>query len=130
MKKRSVKTIRDRLIDLLKNIPERDCNLCNKDDEYCNEMCFAESIADHLLKNGVIVPLCKIGDVVFQIDVENVFCSTVRSILVDGGKVVYDTDAISFDSTAIEEKNIFLSRGDAEKVLKGLADEEKEREQK
>ncbi len=47
-------TERERLIKLIKH-----CTSC--------EQCFDEDIADHLLANGVIVPPCKVGDVVYVI---------------------------------------------------------------
>ena len=42
--------MRDRLIELL------------------GDYLYSEQIADHLLKNGVIVPPCKVGDKVFFVD--------------------------------------------------------------
>ena len=51
-------TDKDRLVELIKHIVI----------PY-----YAEQIADHLLDNGVIVPPCKVGDVIYKImDIESV----------------------------------------------------------
>ena len=50
-------TERDRLIEILNKKYDHFCDQCgvNKDSHY------TESLADHLLTNGVIVPPCKVG---------------------------------------------------------------------
>lgn len=63
-------------------------------------------IADYLLSRGVTLPPCKVGDTVYRTDGERVYESVVE-------KVIYDTDWISFDETAIG-KEIFLTREEAE----------------
>lgn len=54
-------TERERLIELLNHKYDHFCDQCgvNKDSHY------TESLADYLLENGVIVPPCKVGDVVY-----------------------------------------------------------------
>ena len=54
---------RDRLVELLKKKYDHFCDQCgiNKDSHY------TESLADYLLANGVIVPPCKVGDMVYVI---------------------------------------------------------------
>ena len=69
---------------------------------------WAEVIADHLLTNGVVPP-CKVGDTVYQIDGVRVYESTIKN-------VIYDTDGVAFDEDAIG-KNIFLARSEAEKAI-------------
>ena len=62
-------TDRDRLIDLIANADTHDsseCKLCTKDNDAC-DCCYAEKLADHLLANGVIVPPCKVEDMVYQV---------------------------------------------------------------
>ena len=56
--------MRDRLIELLNKKYDHFCDQCgiNKDSHY------AESLADYLLENGVIVPPCKVGDTVYVIN--------------------------------------------------------------
>ena len=52
-------TERERLIELIKNSDVLQCCCHYNDfDRYCKQ------IADYLLKNGVIVPPCKVGDMV------------------------------------------------------------------
>ena len=60
--------MRDRLIELIQN----SVNGCARH--------WAEIIADHLLKNGVIVPPCNVGDTVYIIFHEKVIQGTVRLI--------------------------------------------------
>ena len=74
---------------------------------------FIEGFADYLLEHGVIVPQCKVGDTVYQIDAERVFKSKVKAI-------VYDTENIAFDERAIG-KTVFLTREEAEQALKERA---------
>lgn len=69
----------------------------------------SENIADYLLKNGVVVLPCKVGDVVYQVNDTNIFESTIKNI-------IYDTENIAFDKTSIG-LSIFLTREEAEKVL-------------
>lgn len=62
-------TDREKLIELIVNADTYDsyeCKLCTKDDDAC-DCCYAEKLADHLLANGVIVPPCKVGDTVYEI---------------------------------------------------------------
>lgn len=63
-------------------------------------------IADYLLSHGVTLPPCRVGDTVYQTDGERVYESVVK-------KVIYDTDGIAFDETAIGT-SVFLQRGQAE----------------
>lgn len=62
---------------------------------------WAEVIADHLLKNGVIVPPVKVGDTVYQTDGVRIYESAVK-------KVIYETTGIAFDDSAIGD-TVFLS---------------------
>lgn len=66
----------------------------------------AEALARYLLSNGVTLPPCKIGDEVYQTDGERVYKSVVKN-------VIYDTDGIAFDETAIGE-SVFLYVEEAE----------------
>lgn len=76
----------------------------------------AEKIADRLLAEGVIVPPCKVGDKVYQTDGIRIYESTVMEVTYTTNKVVYCTENICFDETAIG-KSIFLTREEAEKAL-------------
>lgn len=93
--------MRDRLIEVINKFDELD--FCIPPDWWI------EHLTDHLLANGVIVPPCKVGDVVFQVNCERVYESTVKN-------VIYDTNGVAFDERAIGE-SIFLTREEAEKEL-------------
>lgn len=119
-------TERERLIDkikrsLFKNIYER-CKL-------------SESIADDLLADGIIVPLCKVGDTVYHFSgdfgvvlpyfVENL---NVAYLGENGEKYVYTfeancnyenelLDSIDFESKDIG-KTVFLTKEEAERRWK------------
>ena len=61
-------TDRDRLIELIRQ--GKDMTPCEKDNDYrCEGIkcadCESKSIADYLLANGVIVPPCKVGQMVY-----------------------------------------------------------------
>lgn len=64
------------------------------------------AIVDYLFAHGVEIPTCKVGDTVYQRDGERVYESVVKNVL-------YDTDGIAFDETAIGE-SVFLSVEEAE----------------
>ena len=70
---------------------------------------WAEIIAEHLIDNGVRIPPCKVGDIVYQCDDGRVYESEIIG-------VIYDTDGIAFDESAIG-KSIFLSKEEAESAL-------------
>ena len=75
-------------------------------------------IADCFLSHGVTLPPCKVGDTVYQTDGERVYQSVVK-------KVIYDTDGIAFDETAIGT-SVFLRREQA-KVKAALNKSESEK---
>jgi hypothetical protein len=59
--------MRDRLMELLRQVDfdySEECVVCCEDGYKCTPD-LAEFFADHLLANGVIVPPCKVGDVVW-----------------------------------------------------------------
>ena len=70
---------------------------------------WAEVIADHLLKNGIIVPPCKVGDVVYQTDGVRIYEGQIKEIIYDTGLIVFDERAIG--------NTVFLTREEAEKVI-------------
>ena len=65
-----------------------------------------EKIAERLIDEGIICPPCKVGDKVYQTDGCRIYESTVR-------KIIYDTDGIAFDETAIGT-SVFLTPEEAE----------------
>lgn len=66
------------------------------------------------LEEGKLIELpCKVGDTVYQVDVERIYESKVKNI-------IFDTDrGIAFDKNAIG-KAVFLTREEAEKKLEEL----------
>ena len=108
--------MRDRLIELITNADTYDsyaCKLCT-DDDSC-ELCYAKKLADHLLANGVIVPPCKVGNTVYEIDADNPFEEELRVIesKVEG---FYIGTSRNLHSTNC--KTVFLTKEDAERALK------------
>lgn len=104
-------TDRERLIELLRNtLWGTLCDHCGADRGSEREKVL-EVTADYLLEHGVIVPPCKVGDTVYQIDTERIYESKVRTI-------IYGTSNIAFDERAIG-KIVFLTREEAERALKG-----------
>lgn len=56
---------------------------------------------------------CKVGDTVYQIDnYGNMYDDVVKRIVIENSKVIYETNGIGFDETAIGER-VFLSREEA-----------------
>ena len=73
--------MRERLIEMIKQVYKicHDTPHCTKCD-YAGKgvECFQHHIADHLLANGVIVPPCKVGDVLY----DTYDCENIREIKV------------------------------------------------
>lgn len=78
-------------------------------------------LTDYLLSNGVIVLPCKVGDKVYQYDNGGrIYESQIIWFYYDKDyrRIVYDCDSgLAFSEEAIG-KSVFLSREEAEKVLK------------
>ena len=71
-------TDRERLIELLKQAQDNYCDICAECAEdlgYKDHEPFENYFADYLLANGVIVPPCKVGDVVYS------FCDVFGAML-------------------------------------------------
>jgi hypothetical protein len=128
--------MRERLIELLKQQICRPCVECeyyDADLRRPREYCAAESRADHLLANGVIVPPCKVGQKLYTVctrGVNDKFIqeSTVSKIVLDDfdglriiKKVVDERGCCFFYDVDQEQlnKTTFFSKEEAERVLKG-----------
>lgn len=110
--------MRERLIELL----DQNCG-------YVQEQ-KAETLADYLLENGVIVPPCKVGDIVYQVTGNFISEFRVRCIEigVSSGQhslIILHTELLSGIATTGEVlwandfgKTVFLTRKEAEKALK------------
>ena len=73
--------MRDRLIELLNNF-KYECLMSCKDGfitkkESCDD-CVIDQLADYLLANGIIVPPCKVGQVLFVIESGRIIESKVK----------------------------------------------------
>ena len=60
-----------------------------------------EYIADFLLANGVIAPKHQIGERIYQTDGVRIYESSIHEITYTASKVVYVTESIVFDESAI-----------------------------
>lgn len=99
--------MRDRLIELMQDWGNTNTDSFN-----------FESVADHLLANGVIAIRCNIGDTVYQTDGVRIYELEIFDVKLIKNKPYYETENIDFDDDAIG-KTIFLTREEAERVLKG-----------
>ena len=89
----------------------------NAQNKYLNLLKFESSIlADCLLANGVIVPPCKVGDTIYQIDGVRIYASTIHEITYTSSKVIFVTENIVFDDQSINN-SIFLTCEEAEEAL-------------
>ena len=70
-------------------------------------------LADYLVKNGVTVQECKIGDKIYQTDGVLIYESTIGEITFTTKHTIFVTENIAFDERAIGE-TIFLSYSEAE----------------
>lgn len=102
---------KDRLINLIQNAVDG----CARN--------WAEVIAGHLLDNGVIVPPCKVGDVVYEINRNGILEMeiaqikiTERYIMFDCIDVILDYEDFFYESDI--GKTVFLTRDEAERALR------------
>ena len=110
-------TDRDKLIELLKKDNCPSTFLCDEKCKYANlKQCYEVRTAAHLIANGVILPPCKVGDTIYQIDGVRIYASTIHEITYTSSKVIFVTENIVFDEQAINN-SIFLTHEEAEKAL-------------
>ena len=104
-------TERERLIKLLdERIAIQECSFSP------DKPLTTDSLADYLLKHGVIVPPCKVGDTVYHVGVGKIFKSTIAKITRYRDRTIYESSAIAFEDSAIG-KAVFLTREEAEATL-------------
>ena len=85
----------------------------------------AEVVADYLLDNGVIVPPCKVGDVLYDITLGDIRELMVESIpiMIYRGRIRIGVNATNYREAMLlldsEDfgKEVFLTREEAEKAL-------------
>ena len=123
--------MRDRLIELLRQIEfdySEEC-VCAFEDGYKGAPDFAKFFVDYLLKNGVIVLPCKVGDTVYVIiDIDNparrmLECKVISISMEETGmhfqfqtvkKYLYRYGNFDIDDIG---KTVFFTREQAEKAL-------------
>lgn len=122
--------MKEKLIELLDNYGDdiAFCDICDRPTDDC-EACKNEQLANHLLANGVIVPPCKVGQMVYKVSfvhknvttlkVEGFICNLawkahcthlIPSWIGNQKEHIY----ISFSSFG---KTVFLTNAEAEKAL-------------
>ena len=119
-------TERERLIEILRNPNCHSPMLCDKNCKYAHlESCYEARIADLLLANGVIVPPCKVGDIVYlfypvrkgiyEAVVDEISLSQKSNFIVTRDLYFNRRQAIFFEQLG---KTVFLTKEEAESALK------------
>lgn len=121
--------MRDKLIELLRNAPKTDIVYGNiKLPEPVQTL---QTIAEHLLAAGVIVPPCKVGDTAYhltsvdtfnELNVAEIFKGEVSSITIEDRLCIYCLydNGIVYDHWYTETdigKSLFFTREEAERAL-------------
>ena len=116
--------MRDRLIELLKKADKNASNkfITDYDDAITDN-------AEYLIANGVIVPPCKVGDVIFRLDKADVE-RPIKMCVIDEIRInKYGTAVVIVDAylplrraypSACIGKTVFLTREDAKKALEEM----------
>lgn len=106
---------RERLIELLQNWGNKE-----------NDGVRAESIADYLLENGVVVSPVKVGDVVYYVG--GMYHHLIKSAKVEAFEIneteVIELYVCSENGVGFQDKidKFYLTKEEAEKALKGGAE--------
>ena len=113
--------MRDRLIEAVKKAFKeckgKSCQECVGYGKGAD--CIHYVVADHLLTNGVVVPLLQTGQIVYRVSKGRMWEVKIWKIEICGKTISYiDNYDKSFLSTHIG-KGVFLTREEAEAKLKG-----------
>ncbi len=104
--------MKDRLIEML--------------DEARNEHLFEdkynEAVADYLLANGVIVPPCKVGDMVYVKYYGEIVNAYVTEFEINSRGIVVKVYIDPDTDREYDAEDLFLTKEEAEKALKGGAE--------
>ena len=102
-------TDRDRLINLIINAKREDPETGS----------FTEFLADYLIATGVILPPCKVGQIVWLIRNGKIEETTVEKIVLKDGGLYLKLLCDAFYETTCRSigKTVFLAREEAEKAL-------------
>ena len=120
--------MRDRLIELLRNAPRT--NTVYGDIKLAEPVQTLQTIADHLLAEGVIVLPCKVGQTVYyvtiidtekELNIVESFYGTVQGVGFDGKNIwvaAKYTNGLYYQHRSTDfGKSVFLTREEAEKAL-------------
>lgn len=105
-------TYRDRLIEILQDtLHEWECDVSIKT---------LTEITEHLIANGVIVPPCKVGQIVWLVRDGKIEETTVEKIVLKDKGLYLKLLCNSFYETTCRSigKTVFLTREEAEQKLK------------
>lgn len=117
-------TDREKLVELIRNVY---VNIPPQIYRAVVDDTAAAVIADHLLANGVVVPPCKVGDVVFAIKDGAIFSGEVRYVIWNHNKnhglhreIALNPNPYFSIGASFEDfgKTVFLTREEAEAALK------------
>lgn len=109
--------MRDRLVKTIGN-----CLICHfKLNESWEEEAI-DTLADHLIANGVIVPPCKVGDTVWFIRNKEIIETCVEKIILKHGGLYIKLCCNSMYETTCNSigKTVFLTKDQAEQKLKEM----------
>ena len=111
---------RDRFIELIKA-----SIYGNIDEGFNGPELNCENVADYLLANGVIVPPCKVGDMVYIIGIFTGQFITRQVVAINYGESGLFLLLDSYTVVSVEEqlgKTVFLTKEEAEEKLKEMKD--------
>ena len=117
--------MRDRLVELLQNFADGTVT----GNGTIVDRTKVEDVADFLLANGVIVPPCKVGQIVYVVrsQTSNGKNLYLRQERIDHYRIFNDRSFMCFESNRISVSSdawsttVFLTKEEAEKALKGGA---------
>ena len=126
-------TDRDRLIELLEQADNKcantiDCGECEQHGK--GEKCINNHLADYLLANGVIVPPCKVGDIVYfhhiigtnedGSPIEEVRAGTIYKIQIEKDNQIWLGVSFGIWYCCRPYTDFYLTKEEAEEKLKEL----------
>ena len=89
--------MKERLVELVKK--------AHDEQKYLTSDKSINAIADYLLENGVIVPLCKVGDKVYYVS-KNPFCLSVQA------NTIYEAEVVRIVTTNMETSLVIQIHND------------------
>lgn len=116
--------MRDRLIKIVSGFCRYEKCSGKKDVTLCKECENGGKLADHLLANGVIVPICKLGDTIYRIGDNGKIYGDWEITLIQAypDETLYVDDSDNYFVESDIGKTVFLTREEAERALKGGAE--------